>query len=161
MVSCVFPGSFDPVTKGHLDLISRASGMFDHVTVAIMNNIHKSGTIPIDKRIDMLRRVCKPYLNVSIDYWDGLLADYMKVNHERIVLRGIRGTSEFDLEQQVWSTNRMLNNDMDIVFMLSAPEMAGISSSAVREIASFGGNINAFVPDELTEEIISCLSKKG
>ena len=85
----------------------------------------------------------------------------MKVNHERIVLRGIRGTSEFDLEQQVWSTNRMLNNDMDIVFMLSAPEMAGISSSAVREIASFGGNINAFVPDELTEEIISCLSKKG
>ena len=85
MVSCVFPGSFDPVTKGHMDLISRAASLFDHVTVAVMINLRKSGTIPAEKRIEMLRRACSAYPNVSVEKWDGLLADYMSLKKERIV----------------------------------------------------------------------------
>ena len=83
MVSCVFPGSFDPVTKGHLDLIARAAGMFDHVTVAVMINIRKAGTIRPEDRIRMLRKVCGAYPNVSVERWDGLLADYMSEKEEK------------------------------------------------------------------------------
>lgn len=92
MVSCVFPGSFDPVTKGHMDLIERAAGLFDHVTVTIMNNIRKTGAIPVRKRVDMLRKACAQFPNVRVEVWDGLLAEYMKQNHERIVIRasGVR-----------------------------------------------------------------------
>ena len=82
MVSCVFPGSFDPVTRGHINLISRTSALFDRVTVTVMINIHKSGAIPVEKRIELLKKACRPYPNVKIDSWDGLLADYMKQKKE-------------------------------------------------------------------------------
>ncbi len=160
MVSCVFPGSFDPVTRGHLDLISRAASMFDHVTVAVMVNIRKRGVIPADKRVGMLRRVCAAYPNVSIEKWDGLLADYMSARHEKIVVRGIRGSVELDQELQACSANRMLSGNMETVFLPCDPQMNGISSSAVREIAAFGGDISAFVPGELTEEIKRLLSNE-
>ena len=160
MVSCVFPGSFDPVTRGHLDLISRAASMFDHVTVAVMVNIRKRGVIPPDKRVDMLRRVCAACPNVSVEKWDGLLADYMSAKQEKIVVRGIRGSAELDQELQACSANRMLNGSMETVFLPCDPAMNGISSSAVREIAAFGGDISAFVPEELTEEIKSLLSNE-
>ncbi len=160
MVSCVFPGSFDPVTKGHFDLISRASRMFDRVTVTVMNNIRKKGSIPVEKRIQMLRRVCAAFPNVSVDKWDGLLAEYMNRNNETIVLRGIRGNSELDQELQSWGANRMLNSNIETVFIPCNPLMNGISSSAVKEIASFSGDIRPFVPDELAEEILDLLSKK-
>lgn len=160
MVSCVFPGSFDPPTRGHLDLIFRASVLFDHVTVTVMNNIHKSGSIPVSNRVDMLRTACKPLENVSIERWDGLLADYMNLKKERIILRGLRGTDELDRELQARAANRMLNEQIETVFLPSDPCMTGISSSAVREIAAFGGDIEPFVPAELTEEIIRLLSKK-
>ena len=160
MVSCVFPGSFDPVTRGHLDLISRAASLFDHVTVAVMVNIRKSGTIPVEKRVDMLRRVCAVYPNVSVDRWDGLLADYMSARQEKIVIRGIRSSEELDRELQSCSANSMMNSDMETVFLPCDPLLNGVSSSAVREIAAFGGDIRAFVPEVLTEEIKSLLSKQ-
>ena len=149
MVSCVFPGSFDPVTKGHLDLIARAAGLFDRVTVTIMVNIHKSGAIPAEKRAELLRRACEPYPNVRIDRWDGLLADYMKEKKEKILIRGIRG-----------GASRLLNDQYEVLFIPSAPEYTGVSSSAVREIAAFGGDIQAFVPEAVTEEILELLSNK-
>lgn len=160
MTSCVFPGSFDPVTKGHLDLIARASALFDHVTVTVMNNIHKTGSIPVTKRIALLKTVCGAYPNVKVDNWDGLLADYMQEKNERIVLRGIRGTAELDYELAACASNRMLNHDIETLFMPCNPAFNGISSSAIREIAAFGGDIRGFVPDQITEEIIGLLSKK-
>lgn len=160
MVTCVFPGSFDPVTRGHLDLISRAAFMFDHVTVAVMVNIRKCGMIPAEKRVSMLRKVCAVYPNVSVEKWDGLLADYMAARQEKIVIRGIRCSAELDQELQTCSANRMLNGRIETVFLPCDPNMNGISSSAVREIAAFGGDIRAFVPEELTEEIISLLSNE-
>ena len=159
MVSCVFPGSFDPVTKGHLNLISRASGLFDHVTVTLMVNIQKNGAIPAEKRIALLQKACRAYGNVSVDRWDGLLADYMREKNERIIIRGLRGTEELEHEIHAAAANGMLNDRMETVFLLTDPALTGISSSAVREIAAFGGDISAFVPDGLTEEIASLLSK--
>lgn len=160
MVSCVFPGSFDPVTKGHLDLISRAASMFDHVTVTVMNNIHKTGAVPVEKRIVLLEKACAGLPNVSVEKWDGLLADYMKETGEKIIIRGIRGSHELEQELQNSAANRMLNEETETIFLPCSPEMKGISSSAVREIAAFGGDIQAFVPEKLTEEIKCLLSKK-
>lgn len=158
MTSCVFPGSFDPVTKGHLNLISRASAIFDRVTVTVMNNIHKKGTVPIEKRVDLLRKVCADLPNVSVDKWDGLLADYMNEKNEQIIIRGIRSAAEMDSEIHTCAANKLLNQRIETIFLPCDPSMSGISSSAVREIAAFGGNIKDFVPDELTEEICKLLS---
>lgn len=160
MVSCVFPGSFDPVTKGHLDLIERASGLFDLVTVTVMNNIRKKGAIPALRRADMLRKACRHLPNVRVEVWDGLLAEYMKQKDERIVIRGVRSAGEMDQEMQSCAANQKLNPGIETVFLPVNPALNGISSSAVREIAAFGGDIRAFVPDELTEEITGLLSKE-
>ena len=159
MVSCVFPGSFDPVTKGHLDLIARASGLFDRVTVTVMVNICKTGTIPCVKRMELLRKACSPYDNVSVDSWNGLLTDYMRANNESIIIRGLRSAAELDQELGSASANRILYEGAETIFIPCRPEFAGISSSAVREIASFGGDISGFVPDGTAEEIAALCRK--
>ena len=160
MVSCVFPGSFDPVTRGHINLISRTSALFDRVTVTVMINIHKSGAIPVEKRIELLKKACRPYPNVKIDSWDGLLADYMKQKKETILIRGVRNMSEMDQEYQSCAANKLLHAGFETLLLPSDPLLTGVSSSAVREIAAFGGSIREFVPEELTEEITALLSKK-
>lgn len=160
MVSCVFPGSFDPVTKGHLNLIERVSAAFDHVTVTVMVNISKKSCISTEKRVELLRKACFPFPNVSVESWDGLLADYLRSRNETIVVRGIRGTEELSGELNAFAASRMLNPGIETLFIPCDPSLSGISSSAVREIASFGGDISAFVPDALTEEITRLLSKK-
>ena len=160
MVSCVFPGSFDPVTKGHLDLISRSAGLFDHVTVAVMVNISKAGAIPFEKRIELLRKACAAFSNVTVVSWEGLLADYMREHDERIVIRGIRSGMELEAELESSAANKMLNENIETVFLPTDPRYACVSSSTVREIAAFGGNIDAFVPEMITEEIRILLSKK-
>ena len=160
MASCVFPGSFDPVTRGHLDLISRVSRIFEHVTVTVMVNISKSGSLPAEKRAELLRKACAPFPNVSVDCWGGLLADYMREKNESVIVRGLRGADELERETGAAAANRMLNGRIETVFFPTDPALIGISSSAVREIAAFGGDISAFVPDGLTEEIAALLSKK-
>ena len=161
MVSCVFPGSFDPVTKGHLDLIKRAASLFDRVTVTVMVNINKKGCIPPDQRVSMLKKVCAPYPNVCVDRWEGLLADYMEQKGEKIIIRGLRSSAEFDHEFVSFSANKLLNKQAETLFLPCDPALNGISSSAVREIAAFGGDIRSFVPDAVAEEIRFCLSKNN
>ena len=160
MISCVYPGSFDPVTKGHIHLISRASQMFDRVTVTVMINIRKTGTIPVDRRVQLLRKACSSFSNVIIDQWSGLLSDYMKIHDEKIVIRGIRNAAEFEQEAAAFYANRQLNNSIETLFIPADPDYTGISSSTVREVASFGGDIASFVPDGLAEEINAFLSNK-
>lgn len=161
MVSCVFPGSFDPVTRGHLDLITRASAMFDHVTVTVMVNIRKKSAVSLENRISLLRKVCGIFPNVTVDSWDGLLSEYMRLRNEHIVIRGIRNGEELEQELGAASANRMLNEQIETIFIPSDPMLGGVSSSAVREIAAFGGDIRAFVPDAVTEEIRTLLSKQN
>lgn len=158
MTSCVFPGSFDPVTKGHMSLIARASAMFDQVTVTVMVNIHKKSVFSLDQRLSLLRKACGPYPNVTVDSWDGLLADYMQQHNQRIILRGIRSAAEFEQELFASRANQILRDQIETLFIPSEPELTGVSSSAVREIASFGGDISGFIPAEIAEEINAVLS---
>lgn len=159
MSSCVFPGSFDPPTIGHLDLIARAAGIFDHVTVTLMINIHKTGAISAEDRLALLRKVCTGFENVTVDSWDGLLADYMREKGEHIILRGVRTSAEFENEFSAAAVNRGLNDDAETLFLPSDPQLACVSSSVVREIALFGGEITAYVPESIREDIHRLLSK--
>ena len=161
MSSCVFPGSFDPVTIGHVDLITRACAIFDHVTVTFMINIHKAGSLPEEKRILMLQKACAALQNVTIESWDGLLADYMKQKGEKTVVRGLRNESDFEQEFSGFQANRILNSQIETLFLPTDPAYAGVSSSIVREIAAFGGDITPFVPKGLSKEITVLLSNNA
>ncbi len=159
MNSCVFPGSFDPVTLGHMDVILRASRLFDRVTVAVMVNIRKKGALMPDQRVALLEKACRDLSNVSIVRWDGLLADYMRQTGERCLIRGVRGATEFDAESTNAQINRMLCPEIETLLMPAADSLACLSSSMVREIASFGGDIRPYVPASAAEEIQELLSK--
>lgn len=158
MSSCVFPGSFDPLTKGHMDLIIRASRLFDRVTVTMMVNIRKKETIPSDLRFQMLQHACADFGNVRIDRWDGLLTDYMRNHGERIIIRGVRSGLEYETEYISARINRSLCPETETLLIPSDPELACVSSSVVRELAQFGGDIRPYVPENVLEEIRSALS---
>ena len=159
MSSCVFPGSFDPVTAGHLDLIRRAAAVFDTVRVTVMINVNKQGAVPVEDRIRLLKKACKPYPNVKIDQWDGLLADYMREKGEKILIRGVRGCAEFEHEYSSALLNKGLNGQIETFLMPADPALSVVSSSAVREIAAFGGDLSRLVPSECLKDIQMLLSK--
>lgn len=146
MSRCIFPGSFDPMTLGHLDLIRRAAALFDEVTVTVMVNRSKSCCIPAEERVRMIREACRGIRNVSADFWQGLLADYVRMHPGAFVIRGIRTAAEFEQENASAAVNKLLYSGMETVFIPSSDEWSGVSSSAVREIASFGGDFRQFVP---------------
>ena len=160
MSSCVFPGSFDPVTRGHMNLICRAARMFDKVTVTVMVNVHKHGSIPEEKRIALLEKACADLSNVHIDRWNGLLADYMRNRNEKIIIRGIRSAGEFEQEYTASLINRQLNEEVETLLIPADPNLNAISSSAVREIAAFGGKIGHLVPATVMKDIQELLSKQ-
>lgn len=155
----MIPGSFDPVTRGHMDLISRAARLFDRVTVVVMVNIHKQGCFSPEERVAMLEKACRFEPNVRVDRWEGLLSEYMWEKDERTVVRGVRNGTEFDVETAAAQANRMLNPKMETLLLPAGEGYQWISSSAVREIAAFGGDIREFIPRECAEEIIQRLSK--
>lgn len=159
MSSCVIPGSFDPVTLGHTDLIRRAANLFDRVTVVVMINVRKQGSFTSRERAEMLRSACGKLSNVRVEVWDGLLSDYMRIRGERTVIRGVRSAAEFDGELVAAQANRILNPEMETLLMPAGEGMNWISSSAVKEIASFGRDIKAFLPPECAEEIAKRLTK--
>ena len=160
MVSCVFPGSFDPVTKGHMDLIERAAALFDRVTVTVMNNIRKQGAIPVEKRIELLQKACMPFPNVRVELWKGLLADYVrKQKKPTVVIRGVRNAAEFEHEAEAAAINRTLCPGLETVLIPASEGMGMVSSSAVREIAAFGGTYDFFIPPEIQQDIARFLKK--
>ncbi len=143
---CVYPGSFDPVTLGHIDLIERAAQMFPQIIVAVLNNPDKRGCFPVEKRLDMLRRACAHLPNVRLDHFDGLLVDYMRKTGAGIVLRGLRAVTDFESEFQMAQVNHQIAPEIETLFLMTSPHYAYISSSVVRQIAGFGGDISTFVP---------------
>ncbi|MBR2823197.1 MAG: pantetheine-phosphate adenylyltransferase [Clostridia bacterium] len=160
MSSCVIPGSFDPVTLGHQDLIRRAARLFDTVTVVIMINIRKQGVFPPAERAALMRAACGALPNVRVETWEGLLSEYMRVRKERTVIRGVRGGTEFDGECLSAQANRLLNPEMETLLMPAGEGKNWISSSAVKEIAAFGGDIRDYLPPECAEEIALRLSNR-
>ena len=159
MKTCVFPGSFDPVTLGHLDLISRAAKCFDRVTVTLMVNISKQGRLDPETRIRLLEDACAGMENVAVDRWNGLLADYMARNGETTVIRGVRSVAEFEAEITAAEINRKLNPAVETMLLPASAGYAGLSSTTVWEIASFGGEISSFVTEKTAEEIRRRMSK--
>ena len=157
--TCVYAGSFDPVTSGHLDIIRRGAAIFPRLIVAVLRNPSKKGTFSVEERLSMLRRVCADLPNVSFDSFDGLLVDYMRKMDAGVILRGLRAVSDFESEFQMAQLNRQMNPKVETFFLMTSPEHAYLSSSAVREIAMFGGDISAFVPPAIVDEVARALRK--
>lgn len=144
--TAIYPGSFDPITYGHIDLIERAVGLFDELIVAVAHNIRKLGLFSVQERLDMIKELTERYKIVSVDSFDGLLVDYVRKRKAICVVRGLRAFSDFEFEFQMALTNRKLNDDFETIFLMTHENYSFISSSLVKELIEFGGDISAFVP---------------
>ena len=140
-VLAIYPGSFDPVTNGHLDLIERGAKIFDRLIVSILRNLEKEPLFTLDERVEMLRDVTRPWPNVEVDVFSGLLVDYAQVRGAKVILRGIRAISDYEYELQMAMMNRKLKPDLETVFMMPAVAFSYLSSRLVREIVQLGGPI--------------------
>ncbi len=155
MKRAVYPGSFDPVTLGHLDIIERASEMFDELIVCVMYNQGKTPLFSVEERVKILREATKSLPNVKIDSYSGLLINYAAENDLHISVRGLRAITDFEYELQIAQTNRKLSDgQLDTLFLTTSLEYAYLSSSSVKEIASFGGDISQCVPDFVAKEVM-------
>lgn len=150
---CVYPGSFDPVTVGHLDVIERAARLFDRVIVAVMHNPAKRGCFTVEERTALIRRSAAGMDNVTVDAWDGLLVDYVRKTGACAVVRGLRAVSDFENEMVMAQVNAQLLPGMETVFLMTKPKHGCVSSSVVREAASFGADISAFVPEPIVQDV--------
>lgn len=144
--SAVYPGTFDPITHGHVDLIERASRLFDKVIVAIATNPNKNPLFSLTERVALTRKVLSDFPSVEVHGFDNLLLDFAKSHGANVILRGLRAVADFDYEFQLASMNRYLNPEIESLFLMPAEKYMYISSSIVREIASLGGDITGFVP---------------
>ncbi len=142
----IYPGSFDPVTNGHLDLIERAAKLFDRLIVAVLHNDGKEPLFTIAERVEMLREVTRPWRNVEVDVFDGLLVEYARQKKARAIIRGIRAVSDYEYELQMALMNRKLEPEIETVFMLPAEAYSYLSSRLVKEIVRFGGSVQDLVP---------------
>ncbi|MGG1514691.1 pantetheine-phosphate adenylyltransferase [Paenibacillus oryzisoli] len=149
----VYPGSFDPVTNGHLDIIHRAAKVFDKLIVAVLNNTSKNPLFTLDERMELIRKVTKDLPNVEVDGFRDLLVNYMKERNVHLVVRGLRAVSDFEYELQMASTNHKLNSDIETFFMTSKPKFSYLSSSIVKEVARFHGPVEDLVPVEVEEAL--------
>ena len=151
--TCVYPGSFDPVTFGHLDIITRTSKIFDKVYVAILNNTQKHAAFSTEKRLDMLKKCCANLDNIVIDVFDGLLVDYVKHVNSNVIIRGLRAVSDFEAEFQMSHINLQIAPNIETLFLSTLPKYSYISSSMVRELAYFNGDFSHFVPECIINDI--------
>lgn len=149
----VYPGTFDPITNGHLDIIERASRLFDKVIVAIALNNNKSPLFSKEERKEMITQVTKKYRNIKIDSFDGLLVDYALKKNATLIIRGLRAVSDFEYEFQMSLTNRKLAPEINTIFLMSNEKYTYLNSSLVKELAKFKGRINCFVPDYIRKRM--------
>ena len=148
MKVAIYPGSFDPVTFGHLDVIRRAASMFDELTVSVLNNTQKTPLFSVEERVKILEEATKELPNVKVDSFSGLLINYAREKDVHIAIRGLRAITDFEYELQIAQTNRKLSNgELDTIFLTTSLEYAYLSSSSVKEIAEFHGDIYQCVPD--------------
>ena len=153
MKSAIYPGSFDPVTLGHLDIIRRSAGLADHLIVGVLNNSSKTPLFSLDERFNMLKEAAKDIPNVEIVSFSGLLVDFAKQQNCNVVIRGLRAVTDFEYELAMSQTNRVVNPDIDTIFLNTSLKYAYLSSSMVKEVAQYGGDVSKFVPANVIEPI--------
>lgn len=159
MKIAICPGSFDPVTKGHLDIILRASKLFDKVIVVASTNPKKNNTFSLEKRCELIKKAVGDNPKIEVQGCDGLLAEYAKEVNANVIVKGLRAMSDFEYEFQMALTNKKLNPELETVFLTSSAENMYMSSSMVRQVSQFGGDISAFVPKEILSDVEEVLNK--
>ena len=161
MTRAIYPGSFDPVTLGHLDIIKRASKIFDELIVGVLNNNSKSPLFSVEKRVKMLNDVVKDLPNVKVMSFEGLLVDFARKVDAQIIVRGLRAVTDFEYELQMSQTNTVLNENVDTIFFTTSLEYAYLSSSTVREAAYFGADISKFVQESVVQQVYDKFKERG
>ena len=146
MKHAVYPGSFDPCTNGHVDIIRRASSIFDKVTIGVLSNSAKKPLFSVDERVKILKEVTKDFPNVAVDSFSGLAVDFVRLCDANIIIRGLRAITDFEYELQLAQTNRELAPDIDTAFLMADLQYAYLSSTTVKEVAAFGQSVDRFVP---------------
>ena len=160
MRRAVCPGSFDPVTFGHLDIIGRTAPLFDEVVVAVLVNKSKKGLFSVEERMDMLAEQATPYPNVRVDSFHGLLVDYCRTHGIRAIVKGIRAVSDFDYELQMAQMNHRLTG-VDTLFMPTSPEFSFIASSLVKEVATYGGDVAHLLPEPVHARLLERIAERA
>jgi len=153
MKIAVYPGSFDPITNGHLDLIKRASRVFDEVIVGVLVNPEKKGLFEIEERVKLIQQVTKQYPNVSAESFSGLLVNFMREKNAKVIIKGLRAVSDFEYEFQMSLMNKKLDPNIETLFMMTNAKYSYLSSSSVKQVAAFGGCIKGLVPEEIIPNI--------
>lgn len=154
MGRAIYPGSFDPITNGHLDIIERAAKIFDEVVVVILPNLTKNNLFTLEERMELIRNVTKKYDNVIIDSYSGLLVDYAKMNKITNIIKGLRAVSDFEYEFQMALMNKKLNPEVETVFLMTSSANSFLSSSLVKEVVKYGGSVSDLVPAEIEKELV-------
>ncbi|MBA1333806.1 MAG: Phosphopantetheine adenylyltransferase [Firmicutes bacterium] len=160
MKTAVYPGSFDPVTYGHIDIIDRASRLFDRVIVAVLNNPSKTPLFNTDERLDMLLTATREIKNVEVDCFSGLLIDYVEKKEATTVVKGLRAVSDFESELQMALMNRKLNRNVETIFMMTSSRYSFLSSSLVKEVAKLGGCVKDLVPEYVNDQLMKKFEKQ-
>lgn len=157
----IYPGSFDPITIGHLDIIKRSAKLFDKVTVVVMSNHRKAGThaFTVEERVELVRKCTEDLPNVTVDSYMGLLADYVRQKNAIAVVKGLRAVSDFEDEFQQALINKKLNSEVETVFIPACSENMFLSSSVIKQVCALGGDVTPFIPKEVSKEIIDKLMK--
>ncbi|MBS1726857.1 MAG: pantetheine-phosphate adenylyltransferase [Armatimonadetes bacterium] len=157
----IYPGTFDPPTFGHADLIERAHALFDHVIVAVGKNSSKEPLLTIEERVSVLEEISKPYKNVTVEAFEGLLVDFAKAKGAKSIVRGLRAVADFEYEFQIAMVNRKLNPEVDSVFLMTRWEYSYLSSSVVREVAKLGGDVSVLVPGPVLPVLEMAAKRSG
>jgi pantetheine-phosphate adenylyltransferase len=153
MKRAIYPGSFDPVTLGHLDMIERSARIVDELVIGVLNNSAKNSLFSIDERVSMLKEVTCDMPNVTVTSFGGLLVDYMKTIDATMIIRGLRAVTDFEYELQIAQTNHVENPDVETIFLTTNLKYSYLSSTVVKEFASYGGDISKFVPEQFIDRI--------
>lgn len=161
MRKAIYPGSFDPVTNGHIDIVKRAAHIFDELIVAVLSNKGKSPLFSIEERVKILQGVFADIPNVKVMSYEGLLVDFAMENDAKVIVRGLRAVTDFEYELQMAQTNNVLNSDVETLFLTTALEYAYLSSSTVKEVASYGGDISKFVPENIAKLTYEKFKNRG
>jgi pantetheine-phosphate adenylyltransferase len=152
-VIAIYPGSFDPLTNGHVDIIQRGSRIFDRIVVAVLVNLEKAPLFSVSERVSIARDVFQQWPNVEVDTFDGLLVDYARGREASVIVRGLRAVSDFEFEMQMALMNRRLNDDVETVFMMPAEPYTYVSSRLVKEVVALGGTVHGLVPDLVEQRL--------